>query len=162
MFFALICGAVLQALIPTWRGMGQAHAPLLLGIVLYYALSPSRGLRWQAAVLGGLLQDAMGQIPLGYSSFGFCLAVLVVLRFREVVFERNVLLHALIGALASGGVTLMLGLLLAHDRAIGLMPGWAFRKLLGALLLGAVVVPAVYRLLESADEMLGNAPLEDR
>jgi rod shape-determining protein MreD len=156
MIFALICGAVLQALIPNWRVMGQAHVPLLLGLVLYYALSPDRGLMWTAAVLAGFLQDALGEIPLGYSSFCFCLVALVVSRFREDVFAHEILMHAVAGALAAGAVTLALTVLLTHDQAVVLSAGRIALKLVGSVLLGAAVTPVVFHALEGTDRMLGN------
>lgn len=160
LLFALIVGAVVQALTPNWRVMGQAHVPVLLGIVLYYSLSPDRALMWLAAVLAGFLQDALGQIPLGYSSFCFCLVALVVSRFREDVFAGDVLMHAVSGALSAGAVTLALSVLLVRDGAAVLSAGRLALKLVGSVLLGAAVVPVVFHALAGADRMLGNLPEE--
>lgn len=160
MVFSMICGAVLQALAPNWRVMGQAHLPVLLGLVLYYALSPHRGLMWMAALLAGLLQDALGQIPLGYSSFCFCLVALVVGRFREDIFAHEMLMHAVVGALSAGAVTLLLGALLANERAVVLSASSLGLKLGGSVLLGAVAVPVVFRAVEGMDRMLGHLPQE--
>ncbi|HOW97432.1 MAG TPA: hypothetical protein P5567_09135 [Kiritimatiellia bacterium] len=160
LLFALIVGAVVQALAPNWRVMGQAHMPVMLGIVLYYCLSPDRALMWLAAVLAGFLQDALGQIPLGYSSFCFCLVALVVSRFREDVFAGDVLMHAVSGALSAGAVTLALSVLLTRDGAVILSAGRLALKLIGSILLGAVVVPVVFHALAGADRMLGNRPEE--
>lgn len=156
MIFALLCGAVLQALVPNWRVMGQAHVPVLLGIVLYYAFSSDRGLMWTAAVLAGLLQDALGPIPLGYSSFCFCLVALVVSRVREEVFAHEILLRAGAGALSAGAVTLALSVLLMNDRAVILSAGRVGFKLVGSALLGMVVAPVVFGAMEGLDRMLGN------
>ena len=113
MFMAVIVGAVAQAVFPTFRWLGQANAPILLGLVLYYALAHSRGTMLQAAIFAGLLQDALGTIPLGYSSFCFCIVALVVSKFKDMVFAHKLVTHMLFGALASGAVTLALYGLLA-------------------------------------------------
>jgi len=156
MFFCLVCGAVLQAVWPTWLWLGQASAPFLLGLVLYYALSHGDGFMLLAAVLAGLLQDALGLIPLGYSSFCFCLTALIVSRFREMVFSGDWPAHILFGAVAAAGVSLVLSLLLSHDGRLLIGPGWTILKAFGAGLLGAIVIPFEFRVLEALDRMLGN------
>lgn len=159
LLFSLLCGAALQALIPPWGALGQV--PVLLGLVLYYALGPAPGLMWIAAVLAGLLQDALGQIPLGYSSFCFCLVALGVSGIRGEVFEHEVLMHSIVGALAAIGGTLVLSILLIRERAVLLSGSHLALKLLGSLLLGAFVVPMVYAVMRRIDRMLGLAPGEE-
>jgi rod shape-determining protein MreD len=156
MSLALIGGAVLQALWPTWRWLGHAHAPVLMGVVLYYALAHSRRHMLQAAILAGLLQDALGMIPLGYSSFCFTVVALLVSKFQDMVFVHESLTHMSFGALTSGAVTLALYGLLSKDDLVSLQPGWAALKTFGSMLLGAVVVPLVFETMESLDRMLGN------
>ena len=156
MFMAVIVGAVAQAVFPTFRWLGQANAPVLLGLVLYYALAHSRGTMLQAAIFAGLLQDALGTIPLGYSSFCFCIAALVVSKFKEMVFAHELITHMLFGALASGAVTLALYGLLATAGLVTLAPGWTVLKVAGSMLLGAIIVPFEFELVAGLDRMLGN------
>ena len=155
MLFSLVIGAVAQALLPTWAWLGSAKAPVLLGIVLYYAFTRERNLMLFAAVLAGVLQDALGMIPLGYSSCCFCLVGLIVNRFRGSVFIFRGVTHCVVGGLASGLVTGCLALLLWKNRLIDFSAAWTFHKLLGAMALGAVVAPAVFRLIENLDIRLG-------
>jgi rod shape-determining protein MreD len=156
MFMAIVVGAVAQAVFPTFRWLGQANAPVLLGLVLYYALAHSRGTMLQAAIFAGLLQDALGTIPLGYSSFCFCLAALAVSKFKAMVFARKLVTHMLFGALASGAVTLALYGLLAATGLVALAPGWTVLKVVGSMFLGAVIVPFEFELVARLDRMLGN------
>ena len=156
MFMAVIVGAIVQAVCPTFRWLGQANAPILLGLVLYYALAHSRGTMLQAAIFAGLLQDALGIIPLGYSSFCFCIAALVVSKFKEVVFAHKLVTHMLFGALASGAVTLALYGLLATAGLVTLAPGWTVLKIAGSMFLGAILVPFEFELVAELDRMLGN------
>ena len=156
MFFCLIVGAVLQTLIPTWLWTGQAHAPVLLGLVLYYALAHDTRRVLEVAIAAGLLQDALGMIPWGYSSFAFCVVGLAVHRCRDLVFARQWLTHLVFGALGSAAATVLLYALLRAGGAIALGPGWAALKVGGSLVLGAVVVPLVFATVAVLDRRLGN------
>lgn len=161
--FAVLTGVVAQALLPTsgaW--LGAAQAPILLGVVLYVALVYDQRRMLICALAAGLLQDALGQIPLGYSSFGFCLAGLAAYRYQEEVFQHEGLTHAVFGAAASGLVTLVLYVLLRKDGSIHLSPVWALKKIAGAALLGALVTPLVCWLLAHLERRLGCRPAEER
>lgn len=156
MLSALVLAAVLQAVFPTWGWLGHANAPILMGVVLYYSLAHSLGMTLTTAVLAGLLQDALGMIPLGYSSFCFCLVALLVSKFKDIVFVHELVTHVLFGALAGGGVTLALYILLGKDGLVALQPGWAALKTFGSMLLGAALVPLEFEILGAVDRVLGN------
>jgi rod shape-determining protein MreD len=156
MYFVLVVAAVLQAVFPTWRWLGYANAPILLGVALYYALEHSHGMMLQAAILAGLVQDALCMIPLGYSSFCFLVAAVIASRFRDIVFVHELATHTLFGALASGGVTLALYGLLGKDNLVILRPAWALWRVAGSIALGAVLIPLEFEILEASDRMLGN------
>ena len=110
----------------------------------------------QAAIFAGLLQDALGMIPLGYSSFCFCIVALVVSKFKELVFVREQVTHMLFGALASGAVTLALYELLATTGLVTLAPGWTALKVAGSMFLGGILAPLEFELVAGLDRMLGN------
>ena len=156
MVFALICAAVAQALLPSWTVLGNARPPILLGIVMYYALTRNRDTALAAAVLAGLFQDALSLIPLGYSSFVFCAVAMLLRQFREMVFVFRLVTHVILGAVASAGVALGLGLLLSFNQQIDINVGWLSVRVLGSLVAGAAVVPLVFRLIEWMDWSLGN------
>ena len=164
LIFALLTGVVLQAVLPaTWAWLGAAPAPVLLGVVLYVALAHSQMRMLGCALAAGLLQDALGQIPLGYSSFGFCLAGLAAHRFQDEVFPHAGVTHAVFGAVAGGLVTLVLYVLLGKDGNLGLSsPVWATKKIAGAALLGALVTPVECWLLAHLELRLGSRPREER
>jgi rod shape-determining protein MreD len=156
MYTVVIIGAVAQAVFPTFRWLGQTNAPILLGLVLYYALAHSRGTMLQAAIFAGVLQDALGMIPLGYSSFCFCVVALVVSKFKELVFVHKLVTHMLFGALASGAVTLVLYGLLATAGLAALAPGWLVLKIAGSMFFGAILVPFEFEWVAGLDRLLGN------
>jgi rod shape-determining protein MreD len=156
LFMAAVVAAIIQAVFPRLDWLGQANAPVLLGLVLYYALAHSRGVMLMAAIFAGFLQDALGMIPLGYSSFCFCAVALVVSKFKDMVFMHEWLTHMLFGAIASGVVTLALYGLLAKDALVTLTAGWTVLKVSGAMLLGAGIAPFEFELIAGLDRMLGN------
>jgi cell shape-determining protein MreD len=155
MMVVLFCCAVLQALLPAWAWFGFVKAPLLMGAVMYYAFTRGRGMVLSAAVLAGVMQDALGMIPLGYSSACFCIVGLLVQRFRGVVFVFRSVTHVVMGGLGNGLTTLVLVLLLAHDQLLAWVPGWTLSKLVGAIALGALTVPLVFRTIELLELKLG-------
>lgn len=156
MLFALVCAALVQALLPAWDWFGQAKAPVLLMLVVYYALTRGRGWMLTAAVGAGLLQDALGIIPLGYSACLFAAIGLFVQRYRDEIFGFGVVTHIVIGGLAAGVVTFLLALLLVKDGLVVWEPAWVLSKILGAAGLGALSGPLVFRAIEHLDVRLGN------
>ncbi len=156
MVFCMVCAAVLQALLPNPLWLGRAGTPVLLGVVLYYALAHDRALMLGAAIAAGVLQDALGLIPLGYSSICFCGAALSVHHFHEAVFGRQWITHSFFGMLSAGAVTLVLSLMLRSGEGLPIGLGFVLWKTFGAMALGAVCTPLVYRAVEGLDRMLGN------
>jgi len=153
MFFC----AMIQAILPAWSELGQAKPPLLLGAVLYYALSRDDLQVVESAVLAGLLQDSLGPIPHGFSVLAFVIVALLVNRYRERVFGDHWFTHVMIGIGSSALVCFILYLLLVGG---GLRTGVGFAfvlsKALGMSLLGMVIIPLVYKIIESLDFHLGN------
>lgn len=156
LLFGLFAAAIAQALLPAWTSIGLAKPPILLAAVVYYAFTRERERLLAVAVAAGVLQDALGMIPLGFSSAAFCLVGLLVDRFREKVFVFRVVTHFVVGALASGLVTALLALLLAKNGLLELPAAAAARKVVGAMVLGALFVPVVFRLLERLELALGT------
>jgi rod shape-determining protein MreD len=156
MIFVLVCGVVAQAVLPAVALLGLAKPPVLLGIVLYYAFTHDRAAVLSAAILGGVLHDAQGSIPLGYSSACFCLAGLIVYRFRDVVFVLRSVTHMVIGGFSAAAITAILAVLFTVQGLVVFLPGGFLAKIAGAGLLGVVTVPLVFRFVEYLDLKLGN------
>lgn len=159
MGFSLVFAAIVQALLPAWGWFGQAKAPVLLALVVYYALTRSRGWMLAAAVGAGILQDALGMIPLGYSACLFCVLGLAIQRYRDDLYGFGAVTHVVIGSLGAGAVSLALAVLLAKDGLVVWAPAWVMSKTLGAAGLGALCAPLVFRMVQRLDLTLGN--LED-
>lgn len=156
MIFSLVCAAVAQALLPSWTVFGVARPPILLGVVMYYALTRSPEMVFITAVLAGLLQDALSLIPFGYSACVFCVVAMTLRRFKEMVFVFRAVTHLILGAVASAGVAIGLGMLLVFNGQIQINLSWLVTRVLGALAAGAVVVPLVFQAIEWLDLHLGN------
>jgi len=163
LLFALLTGVVLQAVLPpAWPWLGAAPAPILLGVVLYAALAHGQVCLLGCALAAGLLQDALGQAPLGYSAFAFCLAGLAAQHFRDEVFQHAGVTQAVFGAAAGALVTLVLYGLLSKDGSISLPPLRAAQQVAGAALLGALATPVECWLLTHLEFRLGSRVREER
>lgn len=156
MLFGLVLAAVLEAVSPTWAGLGYAHVPLLLGVAVHYALYYPTEYLLTAAIVGGLLQDSLGLAPLGYSAFCFTVAGLLVAHFRKILYIHKHLSHVLIGAVCSGGATLLMYLLLRASGLLAIRFPWILLRTVGMAILGAVAIPLVLALMLALDHMLGN------
>jgi len=151
----LVIGAMLQAVLPSWIIFGSLRPPILVGLVVYYALTRERSSALRAAFLAGIFQDAMSMIPLGYSSFVLCLIAWLINAVRDNVYVRNWVTHALFGGLAAGVSALLTYVLLRQGGLLELGMSALPRRLLGAVLAGALTVPVTFHLVDMLDRRLG-------
>ena len=161
MLLALVTGATLQALLPAWTWLGGAQPPVLLALVLFYAWTFPRNGLLVCAFIAGLLQDALGQVPLGYSCLCFALAGLFAQRHRDDVDEQAIISQVIFGGISAALVTLLLYVLLRHAGAVTLSLGEALRKTLGTVLLGALLTPIMFRMAIGLERRLGERPAPD-
>lgn len=159
--FALLMGAVLQAVLPAPAWTGFAPTPILASLVVYYALLRSRGTLIFAAVLAGIVEDSLGQMPLGYTSFFYALAGLGVEYFRETVVVRQWTTHVMFGAVVNLAVSLAIFLLLAKDGLVSPPAPLVALRLAGAFVLGGVTAPIVFHAMQSLEETLGIVEAEE-
>lgn len=151
----LFCGGVLQAVLPTWAVAGHMPFPVIPAAVVYYSLTRGRVAAFWIAVTAGLVQDALGLVPLGFSSCCFGVAGLLLNRYREEVFEWEGLTHMILGGATAAGVTLALGLLLGAAEEIRQPVARVVIKTIGAGALGIAVTPFVCRGVRRLEIMLG-------
>lgn len=156
MLFVLVSGAVMQSVVPGWPLLGQAKIPFLLAGVIYYALTRKSGTMLLAAVLAGFLQDALSPIPLGYSSFCFCVIGLLISAFRNTVFTESAFTAAFFGGVAAGVATLGINAMLWKDGLITATLWWTALKTAGATALGALFTPVVFLAGFYLDRTVGN------
>ena len=156
-FFMLFSGALAQILIPPCALLAQAKVPLLLGVVVYYAMAQRRGLMLWAAIGAGLLQDALTLTPLGYSVLWFCAFGLLINRFRDGMFPPSVPTAAALG-LILGIVTTFATYLLLHVGAtplVAISAGRAAWRAAGTGLLGFIVAPAIFLVAVKLEHLAG-------
>lgn len=154
--FLLILASLFQLQIPPWTAMGDAKAPFLLGLVLYYAMKHDVEYMLMAALLGGLVHDSMSPVPLGFSSFIYCLLGALPIRLRGVVVADAPLTSMLFGA--GGGFIAIIGtdFLLSRGGYLDLPLGWVLLKAVGTALLGALAAPLVFLMAGRLDRWVGN------
>ena len=153
--FAITLAAVLQTEAGAWSYLGEAKPPFLLAVVLYFALMRGNGPAMAAALLAGLVQDALGHGRLGVSMWCFAAVAAFVGQSRDKLFPRRTSTHMLLGAGAGAFVV-------ALSYAFHLMDGtiwWPMRamlaKLCGTVLLALAVVPLTFRAIDLLDNWLG-------
>lgn len=158
LFLSLVLGAVLQAVWPAWEALGQSKLPVLFAVVMYYAMTRKPVTALVAALFAGFLQDALSEIPLGYSSFVFLVFAGLIIHFRELIFIQHTLTHIVVGALGFFFCNLMLFILLRAGGHVLVSGSWLLGKMLGSLVLGTIAVPIFFALLSSVDRGLGHDP----
>jgi rod shape-determining protein MreD len=160
LFLAVTIGVVIQNVAPTPAGLGRPEMPILLGITLYVSLLHAMRPAVVTALFAGLVQDAMGHMPLGYHAFAYVVAAYAAAQWRDVVMVRSWTTHALLGAAGAVFVTLFCGVLLIQG---GLRLPWGLLalKAAGSALAGAIVVPIACRILLATEARLGLVEAED-
>ncbi len=163
MALALAAAALVEAAWPGADWMAQARPPLVLGVVLYYALRRSLPLLLLAAGAGGLLTDSLSAFDLGCSGIGLAGVGLLARAYREVVFSGEWLTHMVFGALAGMALVLALYLVLCLADSGGvraLAPGWVLVKALGTGAFGLAVAPAACWAMDALERRVGNLRME--
>jgi len=162
MAMALLVGAAVQQLLPGLTLLGQAKAPIVLSIVLYYALHRSLTLLLMAAIAGGLMCDSLEALPMGYSSAVFSVLGIVAWLYHDVVFSARGVTHMVFGLLAGLGLTFGLyGLLLVSEESLREVSwSWIALKAIGTALLGMILAPIVFAVLKRLDRLTGNIVVE--
>jgi len=156
MAFVLVGGVLLQAVLPSPAVLGQAKVPILVAVILYYALNRGIGTMLAAAFAAGLLHDALSPMPLGYSVLVFAAAGWVASRFRDLVMTDSIVTAAFFGAVAGAATTLMYYLLLLRDGLLACTVAWAGLKALGTGLLCMISTPVVFAVVGRLDRLVGN------
>ena len=162
MVVALLIGAAAQQVLPGLTLLGQAKAPIVLSIVLYYALHRSLSLMVLAAIAGGVLCDSLEALPMGYSAVVFSVLGIGAWLYRNVVFSARGVTHMVFGLLAGLGLTFGLyGLLLVSEASLREVSwSWVALKAIGTALLGMILAPIVFTVLERLDRLTGNIVVE--
>jgi len=155
LLFLLLTGTALQAMLPVFIWTGYATFPVLVAVVIYFALYRNGGLMLTVALLAGLFQDSLSLIPIGYSSFCFAVCGVVIQRYRETMMVQSTLTHMVLTAAMNGLVTLVLAVLLLNEGMIPWQPGWLLLKIPGAMLLGIITGPLVIATAQALEEKLG-------
>jgi cell shape-determining protein MreD len=161
MLLTLGFGILVQVLAPSVVSMGNIKPPVILGVVVYYALTRSPPLMVAAALLGGLLVDALSPVPLGYSSFCFLVIGAVLSTFRSLVISDALVTPLFFGAVAAPVSVLMGYLLLVQDGSVVWGAGPLFAKMGGSLLLGAVTVMLVFVAVRPMERWVGTRSEEE-
>lgn len=156
MIFVTVVGGFIQAAVAPIPLFGHSKLPVLLAIVVYYALNHDRGTASVSALLSGLVLDFLSMVPVGETSMVFLVIALVSGCFRRFVHGDEVLTAGLFGGLSAFVAVFAAYHLLARDGLIFVSTGALWCKALGSLLLGAIVSPFVFIIIHELDSFTGN------
>lgn len=159
--FLVATAAVLQAVSPVWATLGEARLPFLLVLSVHYALTRSRRQALTVAAAAGLVQDALGMTPLGYSAFCFAAVAAAVHQIRDHVFVQPIHTQMVAGAVANAAAAILLYQLLARGAGLELSAQHAAWRVAGAGLLGGVLAPVELRAVAWLEGQLGLTPREE-
>lgn len=156
MVLLLLLAALLQSAVPAAPWLASAKVPVLMAVVLYYALTHRRGVFVTVAILAGVIQDSLSLIPAGFSSLCFVALGWIVLESRGVLFKDSAATVAALGAVMGALCTLGLyAMLRAGAGLASVPPGWLALKLCGSAFLGGLVAPLVWGLAGALEDQVG-------
>jgi rod shape-determining protein MreD len=155
LLFWLLAGCTFQVLVPAWRHMGQPSFPFLLGVVLYAAVDKKPGYFVAMALLAGILEDSLSLAPLGTSSCAFLAAGGLAVLLRVDFFADKARTVSWFGALCAATSTGTMAMLLKWNGLIDMSAGAIWRRMAGAAVLGAVLIPLLFGLMRGLERLLG-------
>ncbi|MDE0837825.1 MAG: rod shape-determining protein MreD [Kiritimatiellae bacterium] len=155
MIIAMLIATVLQVYLPGHPMLGSARCPLLLAVVLYYALCRPREAMAVAACLCGVLLDTTSGIPLGFSCVCFLAIGVFASRCRSLVLVEAAITQAFFGATAAFLLHVIQFVFLRSTDMIAVSLGAGLLKATGAAVLGGLVTPLVFVLMRVVDASVG-------
>jgi rod shape-determining protein MreD len=157
MFLSLGAAVVLEQALPAWQLGGQTRPPVLLCVVMYYALNYSHIVALAIALLAGVLADAIAGLPLGSASLTFALLAVAVNRNRDFVFIHQWLTHMVLGAAASAAVILIMYIVLSLrlEQMRTITPAMVIHKMAGMAAQGMLLMPLIFMAMEAFEKMTG-------
>ena len=153
--------AVIESLMPTLHILGQGEAPIVLGVVMYYALTRERHMVVKAAIVAGIFYDALCyNVPPGFSAIAYVIIGLMVNHYRDKILGGHWVTHMFLGVLSSLMITVMMYAMLV-TRGNQITVGGMLIKALGVMLMSLAVIPLVFKIVERLDYKLGNVELRE-
>jgi rod shape-determining protein MreD len=163
MIISIVAAVIVEQALPTSALAGFARPPVLALIVAYYALNHSVPMMLVAAMLGGILSDGAGALPLGVTSLALAVIGAALYYSRGTIFSGKITTNIVFGAAIGAGMTMMIfSLLLFTGRiSFGLQLQILPLKIAGAMVYGAVFFPAIYALLGKLEHLTGAVTLQN-
>ena len=152
---SLLAAALFQSTSRAGSWVSSLSLPLLILVVLYYALVHEAPFYLAASFVGGLFQDGLSLVALGTSSCCFIVIGWSCFRVRHLVYTPSVVTHMWMGGLCSAAACVSEGLLLMlhGDRVV--TAGGFITRVVSALIMGMLLMPVVYRFLHAFDRSVG-------
>lgn len=147
MLLLIVCGALLQQLLPGIALLGGLKPPILATMALHHALRKGVPDLWLAVFFAAILQDGLELGPFGPALLAFPALGLLAYRIRNEIFADGLVTQLFLGALAGVATTFASLVFFSVTGQRSVSPGLAFLRLFGALWLGMATQPLVSRVL---------------
>lgn len=162
MILAIGLGLAVEQSMSSLVFIGFARPPILALVVAYFALTHSVPMMLFAALLGGILSDGIGSLPLGITSLAFATVGTGLHYYRHTVFSGKPVTNIFFGAVIGISVPFIIFALLL---LLGRTPycfqiSLFFLKIIGTMIYGAVFFPVTYVLLKRLELITGACLLD--
>ena len=162
MILAIGLGLAVEQFMPAPVFIGFARPPILALVVAYFALTHSVPMMLLAALLGGIMSDGIGSLPLGITTLAFAAVGAILHHYRDTVFSGKLVTNIFLGAaIGMSTPVIVLALLLFLGRTpYSFQPGLLLLKIIGMMIYGAVFFPVTYALLKRLELITGACRLD--
>jgi cell shape-determining protein MreD len=143
MYIAMVCGALIQQFLPSWPIFGGIKPPVLMALVLFYALRREGAEMWGGILFAAILQDSLEYGKFGPMLLIFPAIYVVANKVRTEIFADGIVTQIFFGA-ATGLVAMMVTIMfygITDQRPMHF--GHNLMRLIGAGLLGGGTLPIV-------------------
>lgn len=138
-----------------WFGV---KTDLLPSLMVYAGLTAGARAVVTVGIVGALMQDSLSAMPLGVTLLPLCLIGLIAHQAQAYLSRDEKTQQLLLGALATLGASVVVLLTLAMlGKGVGFSL-WLFVRLVGVTLVGAIVCPLFFAMLDRINRLLGALP----
>ncbi|MBN2161604.1 MAG: hypothetical protein JXR25_12565 [Pontiellaceae bacterium] len=145
MLILILCGALLQQVLPPIAPLGGMKPPILAALALHHALRKGSPDFWMAVVLAALLQDGLELGSFGPALLTFPAMSLLARRIRNEIFSDGIVTQLVMGAGLGLFVTFTTLIIYSATGQRAIPPALGFLRLGGSMLLGMVTLPIISR-----------------
>ncbi len=156
MLLIIVCGALLQQVLPAMAPLGGMKPPILAAMALHHALRKGSPDFWMAVGLAALLQDGLEMGSFGPAALAFPAMAMGARRIRNEIFSDGLVTQLALGAVMGLFTALTTLLIYSATGQRGFSAGMVLLRLFGSLVLGMATLPLVSRTINWMESLIPN------